>query len=228
MKIKSGKHILFFLLSLLSVQGEILGQQKDFQTWWEFSLDKGIGKGIDLSGEIEQRFRNNSLQYDRTQVTVAGEYGLNKYLDIAAGFRAFLASNNELQLNTKYRLHVDGTGKFSLSGFDMSLRARLQYGFEDIFDPAFAGGNNLGNRYRLKVAQHIFGTRLEWFALVESWHLLNDEPERLFYKIRYSAGIQYDLNFQSQLGLRYILEDEFNVVRPVQSHILVFGFSHKL
>jgi len=228
MRISTGKYSLLLLSLTFLVPVGLQGQQKDFQSWWEFSIDKGFDNGIDLSGEIEQRFKNNSLQYDRSLVTVAGEYDIKKYLEVAAGFRAFLDSDRELQLNAKYRVHMDVTGSHSLSRYDLSLRARFQYGFEDIFDPAYSGGNNFVNRYRLKVANHIFGTRFGWFATVESWHLLSDQPNRLFYKMRYSAGVEYALNFKSEFTVRYILEDELNVANPLQAHILVFGFSHSL
>lgn len=228
MTIKPGQYSLIFFFFSLLIPVELLGQQKDFQSWWEFSIDKGLGNGFDLSGEIEQRFKNNSLQYDRSLVTVAGEYDIKQYLEVAAGFRAFLDTDKELQLNAKYRVHMDVTGSHSLSRYDLSLRARFQYGFEDIFDPAYSGGNKFVNRYRLKVANHIFGTRFGWFGTAESWHLLSDQPNRLFYKMRYSAGVEYALNFKSEFSVRYILEDEINVANPLQAHILVFGFSHSL
>ncbi len=227
MTINQGRFLIVLLL-LPWVGGESLGQQKDFLTWWELSLDKGLGKGIDLSGELEQRFRNNSLQYDRTLVTLAGDYDFRDYLNVAAGMRAVLVSNRELQLRTKYRIHVDLTGSHSLGGVDLSLRARLQYGFEEIFNTGVSGNNKFVNRFRLKASYHIFGTRFGGFATLESYHLFSDQRGVLFYKMRYSAGAQFDLDFRSQFTLRYILEDEFNVRNPLQSHILLFGYAYKL
>ena len=228
MTIKGARYLLAFCVLAWFIQGELLGQQKDFQSWWEFNIDKGLRNGLDLSGEIEQRFRNNSLQYDRSLITLAGEFGINDYLNVGAGLRAILASNRELQLNTKYRIHAEATGGNIFSGFDLSFRIRFQYGFEDLFDPAFKGGNKFGNRYRVKVARHIFGTRLGWFGSVESWTLLNNQSNSLFYKIRYSAGGEFNLNFRSKLNFRYILEDEFHMTNPIQSHILLFGYSYRL
>jgi hypothetical protein len=46
--------------------------------------------------------------------------------------------------------------------------------------------------------------------------------------MRYSGGVEYALNFSSSLTLRYILEDEFNVKDPLQSHILLAGFAYTL
>jgi len=58
--------------------------------------------------------------------------------------------------------------------------------------------------------------------------LLSGNPPRKFNKMRYKVGTNYELNLKSELSLRYMLEDEFNVVEPLQAHILVLGYSMKL
>jgi hypothetical protein len=120
------------------------------------------------------------------------------------------------------------TGNHEVAGIDLSLRCRLQYGFDDLLDLGLVHLNNLVNRNRLKARYHIFGTRISLAASVESWHLLNDVPSRLTYKMRYTAEVEYALSFVSSLSLRYILEDEFHVKDPLQSHILVVGYQHQL
>ncbi len=206
----------------------LLGQQKDFQTWWEFSLDKGLNNGIDLSGEIEQRFRNNSLNYDRSLVTVSAEYDLMEYLNVAAGMRALLTNSREQMLNARYRLQADAMSRVSLLGVDISFRTRLQYGFDDLILNEDYSQNSLNNRNRLKVAYHIFGTRLDCFASVESWHQIGDRPNQHMKKVRYSAGTRFMVNFRSSLSVRYIMEDEIHVRNPMQSYILVFGYEYDL
>ena len=146
---------------------------------------------------------------------------------MAAGFRTLLVSDRELRF-PRYRMHVEATGRSSISAFNLSYRLRLQYGFDDLLYLCDVLMNNLGVRNRLKVAHHIFGTRVGWFAAFESWHHLYDPSNRLFYKMRYSAGARYTLNFRSDISLRYIMEAEFNVANPLQSHVLVFGYSHTL
>ncbi|MCK4750602.1 MAG: hypothetical protein KAT15_26270, partial [Bacteroidales bacterium] len=88
--------------------------------------------------------------------------------------------------------------------------------------------NGLSNRIRLKAAHHIFGTKFGVYATVESWGAFISNDGRFYKKIRYSAGTTYALNFRSEFSLRYILEDEFNQVNPLQSYILVFGFAYHL
>lgn len=228
MMTRSWKQILVCLIVWLPALHEVQGQQQDFQSWWELNLNKQMGDRFTFAGELEQRFRNNSLQYDRSLVTLTGDYLINAFLELSGGVRAVAVSDRERRLHPKYRVHVDVTGSHIFSGLDLSLRARMQYGFEDPLQMGFIRVNTLVSRNRLKVAYHIFGTRVGLFGSLESWHLLNDVPSSLTYKMRYSGGVQVDLSFVSRLTLRYILEDEFNVKNPLQSHILLIGYSHQL
>ena len=227
MTIKRFTYILsFFLLGCFGAQN-LLGQVKDFQSWWELELDKKITGRLDLNGELEQRFKNNSLQYSRTLLTLGASYDLADYFRLAGGARIIFLKDAEQRFITRYRFHLDGTGRYNLSGFDLSLRARLQYGFDEVLEFRYFRINTLVNRNRLKVAHHIFGTRFGWFFSVESWHGSNNESQWLTYALRYSLGARFTPGFRSRISLRYMLEDEFNVTNPMQLHIVVLGYAYR-
>lgn len=222
------KILLLLLFMVPSVAGELYGQQNDFQSWFEAEVAKGLKNGIDLSGEFEQRFRNNSTQFDRTLFTVAASYDPYDYLSTGGGVRLLFASDRETNISPGYRIHGDATGKYSLGEVDFSLRFRLQYGFEEFLYITRVQDNTFVNRNRLKGSYHIFGTRFEIFAYMETWGLFRNQNGRFFKRMRYTAGASYSLNLQSQLSLRYMIEDEFNQVNPVNNYILVLGYSYKL
>ena len=46
------------------------------------------------------------------------------------------------------------------------------------------------------------------------------------YSIRYVIGARFTPGFRSRMSLRYMLEDEFNVVNPMQLHIVVLGYAY--
>ena len=215
----------FLIFSLGAV--DLQGQVKDFQSWWELELNKEISSKLDLNGELEQRFKNNSLQYSRTLLTLGASYDFSDYFRLAGGARTIFVLDEEQQLHARYRLHLDGMGSYDLSGFDLSLRIRLQYGFDEVLALRYLSMNTLVNRNRLKVAQHIFGTRFGWFASAESWHGSNNESRWLTYAMRYTAGARFTPNFTSRLSLRYILENEFNMVNPRQLHVVVLGYTYR-
>lgn len=222
------KHILFSLFLLITSGSLLLGQRKDFRSWFELEVDKGFENGAALSFELEQRFDHNALHYDRMLATLAGEYDLTGYFELGGGVRALMASDYLSGLHPRYRIHADATGSHQLSEVDLSLRIRFQYGFEEMLYFNDFSENVFINRSRIKAAYHLFGTKVGVFASVEPWGLFGSANGRFFKRVRYAAGASYDLSFKSELSLRYILEDEFNQVDPLQSHILVFGYSYSL
>jgi len=227
--IRAARHIFFLSLVLaFSTLSTLHGQQKDFQTWFEAEVEKSLKNGLDLSGEFEQRLYDNSTRYDRTQLTLSASYDPLYYLSVGGGLRFLTAADKDGDLHPAYRIHADASGKYTEWGVDFSLRVRFQYGFEEFFYITSFSENAFVNRYRAKAAYHIFGTRFDVFASLEPWGLINNYDGRFFKKVRYSAGGTYNLNFQSQVGIRYIIEDEFNRLNPLQSHILVFSYTYKL
>jgi hypothetical protein len=226
--IRSGGAALLMLLFLLPAGDGLYGQRRDFQSWFEVEVEKDLKNGIDLSAEIEQRFESNSTRYDRSLLTLAAGYDLGDYLKASGGARMLMVADREMNLHPRYRVHADATGSLKLLDADLSLRVRFQYGFEEFIYFTDFIDNNLMNRVRLKGAYHIFGTRIGLFASAESWGMFQSRDGRFFKRMRYSAGGSYTVSFRSEFSLRYILEDEFNQVNPLQSHILVVGYACSL
>jgi hypothetical protein len=227
MTINQRAYFLFCISLFIIAAVDLQGQARDFQSWWELELNKEVSDKLDLSGEIEQRFKNNSMQYSRTLATLGASYNVLDYLSVAGGVRTIFTMDREQQMHARYRLHLDATGSYDLSGFNLSLRTRLQYGFKEFSEFRYFSLNTLVNRNRLKVAHHIYGTKFDWFALLESFHGSNNESPWLTYAVRYSAGARYALNFRSRFSLRYILEDERNVANPLQLHAVVMGYAYR-
>ena len=226
MTIKRTRYLTVYLLFILFIKSGLSGQVRDFQSWWELEFTGEINPKLELEGELEQRFKNNSLQYSRSLMTFGVSYKPSQFFRLGGGARMILLKDGEKRFFTRYRVHLDGTGRYELSGFDLSLRCRLQYGFDEFTAFRYFRINSLVNRNRLKVAKHIFGTRFGWFASVESWHGSGNESRWLTYAMRYTAGIRFTPSFKSRFNLRYMLEDEFNLVRPRQLHVLVLGYNY--
>ncbi len=225
---QSGVFQLIFFIFLLLSTTELFGQQKDFGSWWEFEMSGRLKNDLKLSGELEQRFKENSLQFDRTLLTLGGEYNVLDYLNLAAGIRTIFITDPESRLHTRFRLHTDATGFYDFDRTELSFRLRFQYGFEDIFFIGYFSENNFVSRQRIKVAHDFFGTRLGIFGSLENWIRFNDRYGRPLYKIRMVVGTQYDLGRQSRISLKYIFENEFNNVNPFQIHVLALGYSYRL
>jgi len=214
-----------FLLLFIGAAG-LQGQVRDFQSWWSLELDKKITGRLELNGELEQRFQNNSLQYDRSMMTLGASYDLLDYLTLDGGARLALVMDGEHQVQTRFRFHMDATGGYDISGFDLSLRLRIQYGFEDFSVLNFFSLNALVERNKLKVQRHIYGTRIDWFASFESFHGSTSQSNWRTYALRYSAGARFSLNFRSSFSFQYTLDNEMNVPAPQLLSILALGYSY--
>lgn len=218
--------ICFFTLILTT--GDLHGQQKDFGTWWEFELSGRMQNKLQISGEIEQRMKENSLQFDRTLLTLGANYDVLDYLNLEAGFRTLFITDPENRLNSRYRLHMDATGHHTFNRTQLSLRLRFQYGFEDILYFGSFSENSFASRQRLKLVQSFYGSRFGVFASLENWVRFNDLYGRPLNKMRLVLGTNYKLGRQSKIGLRYIFENEFNRANPRQVHVLALSYAYSL
>ena len=228
MKIRmTGRGLLTGLL-LVGAGTLLQGQRADFNSWYELNLEKRLGQRVDLEAEIEQRFNQNSTRYDRSLLTVSAGYQIMDILKVNGGGRVLMAADNEMHISPRYRFHADLRGRYKIDNLNLSLRSRMQYGFEEFAYFGVVRDNRLINRNRLKVSYHVFGTRIGLYTSAESWGFFHSVNDHFFKRIRYTAGVTYTTGFRSELGLRYILEDEFNQVDPLRSHILVLSYSHEL
>jgi len=218
----------FLLFALCLTAGTLFSQVRDFQSWYEVEIRKDVAGDLRFSLEAEQRFRSNSTRFDRFLVTLDADYELADYLSAGAGFRVLAAADAEGSIRPRYRTHADATGEISVLETDLSLRARLQYGFEDFQYFTEIGGNNLTGRLRLQAQKHIFGTRFTLDGSLEPWVRFDRERGSYLRSMRYAGSVSYALGFLSEIHLRYMFEDEMNRARPARYHILVLGFTRDL
>src|SRR6056297_1016345 len=130
-RVRPGVFIVFMLMLSL-VSPKAVGQDQDFRTWWEADISKDITNDLQASLDFSQRFKSNSLRYDRSLLTASLEYELFKNFEIDAGYRFYLLQDNRMQLTTKYRIHGDVSYAVDLEAFEIQFRERVQYGFNDL------------------------------------------------------------------------------------------------
>jgi len=227
MMIRRRKHqgIYLLLIPLLFISARLTGQITDFQTRWEAEIEKTFDGPVDLSLSLEQIFKENSLRYDRTMVSLVGKFDLPKGFDVNTGLRWMLVQNNELAYENRGRIHVDLNYDFDISRFNLDLRARLQYGFDDqVFNSPF-DENKLVNRYRVRLSYDIFGSRITPSAGVEPYIHLNDYEGSVLYRMRYFAGLEYEISPQHAVKGIYLFDDEINIADPVDAGMIWITYS---
>ena len=221
------KVVLFLFLGILSFP-TLLGQKNmDFQSRANFEVSMDLNKDLGVSLEFGQRFKDNSLRYDRSLLTAGIKYDLPKGFAIAAGARYLLVQNSSNILESRYRFHGDLSYGWNISDLKIKLRERAQYGFDDIISYENFG-NKLTSRSRVRLEYDVFGTPVSLYSSFEIYMVLNDPTSSPYSLNKVVAGMSYNLPKDLELKLYYLLEDEVNTAYPDQAHIVVVALGLKL
>ncbi|MDF1572735.1 MAG: DUF2490 domain-containing protein [Bacteroidales bacterium] len=226
-RMKPGVLIIFMLLLML-IAPKAEGQEQDFRTWWEVDISKDLTNDLQASLDFSQRFRANSLRYDRTLLTAGLEYELFKNFEIDAGYRFYILRDDWMNLATKYRIHGDLSYSVDIAAFEIQFRERVQYGFNDFSTIEDFADNKLTNRNKLSLEYDLFASP---FTLFGSYELFTDISNISALEIsdhRVELGVEYALTFKSKLGLSYMFDREVNKSNPLTAHVIVIGFGYDL
>lgn len=226
-RVKPGVFVVFMLL-LSVVSPKAVGQQQDFRTWWEADISKDITNDLQASLDFSQRFKSNSLQYDRSLLTASLEYELFKNFEIDAGYRFYVLQDNRMQLTTKYRIHGDVSYAVDLAAFEIQFRERVQYGFNDLASIERFTDNKLTNRNKLTLEYDLFASPMTFFGSYELFTDITNMSAVEFSDHRFELGVEVALSFTSQVEISYMLDRELNEFDPLMAHIVVIGFSYDL
>jgi len=230
MMIRRATHIslLTSVAWLCLISNFLSGQVTDFQTALEARLVKEFKSDIDLDLSLEQRFRENSLQYDRTMTTLEGSYKLGKGFSVGSGARWVVMKNTRLELVNRFRLHADLSYKVPVKPVSVSLRSMLQYGFDEQVlrkEPDLA---SLYDRNRIELGYHFFGTKISIQTGYELYTQLVNRERVVFCRSKTTAGVVYDFNRHSSLSFSWLYDREFNKADPQRAHMTGLSYTYKL
>ena len=219
--------VLPIIILLLSLQ-DVSGQYQDFRSWWSGKISYELSDELEGSLDLGQRFRSNSLVYDKSLITAGLEYEIIKDLKIEGGYRYVILKDERLNWATSYRVHGDVTYDIDIDPVTIQLRERLQYGFDELNTLGAYSSNKLVNRNRLKVEYDVFSSPLTLFGSGELFADLNEQSPYLPSAIRFEAGAEVMLSFSADLEFSYMIDHELNDSNPLTAHVFIVGFSYKL
>lgn len=219
---------LLFILVYLCFGCQVLsGQETDFQTAWEATLEKEFDPGIKLGLSLEQRFRENNLQFDRTQSTFEAGYRTGMGFGMAAGARWILIKEINLEYENRFRIHADLSYKIDLRSVNISIRSMFQYGFDEQTFREVPGIRKVYDRNRIELGYHFFGTKWTAQAGYELYSKLFNRENTLFCRSKTTAGIRYDISHHSSLTFSWLYDHEFNQTNPQSAHMPGLSYSYK-
>jgi hypothetical protein len=200
-------------------------------TWVEIELSKKIVKNLKFEFNPELRLLDD-FKMDSYILEGGLSYKLHKYLTIASYYRFeeqwdYKKKSGAYKGDYSYnRLAIDLKPGYDFYRFSLQGRIRYTKGLD-------ATDNASELRYRAKLDYNIKGIKLLPFVSIELFNNKSvTEAEKTLIsggfkdinKIRYTAGLSYELNKNNEVSLFYRLQD--NRVKNEWADILGLGFSH--
>lgn len=218
---------LFFVLALFFYPFKVKAQSTDFRARLSASIEHELLDNLNGSLEIETRFDKFLSTYDRSFIEGAVSYDVVKYLRIGVSGR-FMHDMNDVRVkSTAYRSSLFVRVKTSFDDFDIKIKSTLQYGFDELSQSAYSFSNKLINRNSIGVDYNWFGTKFKPFIEYEFFYHINNVNGGIINQSRIKSGTSFSFNKSSEISLYYMFENEFNVIKPTDSHIIGFSYNYK-
>lgn len=211
--------IFFTSLILLSVRG--FAQEKDFQSWNEFELEKKLSKKLTLSLSEEFRFVNNATQFDKWASSFGGNYGINKYVEIGLFYRYAYSRDLDGENENGHRVYGDIAFSYKIQRVSASYRMRYQYQVTTPYISREGISNEQYLRNRIKVKYNVPKIPLNPYVEIEYYYSLNNPYGQDIDRSRYTLGADYSITKHLSAGLYYRIQyrrESFN--NPQNSYVL--------
>ncbi|MBP7507879.1 MAG: DUF2490 domain-containing protein [Prolixibacteraceae bacterium] len=199
----------------------------DFRARLSVSAETEIINDLSASVDVETRFDKYLTTYDRSFVEATLSYDIIKPLRFGVSGRFMHDMNDVRKFSTAYRASAYLRYKTSIDDFDLKIKTAVQYGFDELSSSFASGMNKLISRNSIGIDYNWFGTRFTPFAEYEFFYHINNTNGGIINQSRIKGGISYKINKPSEISLFYMFENEFNVARPVDSHIIGFNYNFK-
>jgi len=207
---------------------QISAQDKDFQNWNEFTLEKKVSKKLSILLGEEFRFVNNATQFDKLNSSVGGDYSFNKYIGIGVFYRYTFSRDIEDGNSQKHRIYTDLKLSYKFHRITASYRGRYQNQTTTAFHDQEGISNEQYLRNRIKIKYNVPKIPATPYVEAEYYYCLNNPYGRFIDRSRYTFGADYSLSKDFSVGLYYrvqIRRESFN--KPLNSYILGTTFDYK-
>ena len=206
---------LLLLISPLCIKAQDTPQ--DFGVWSRLNANYKVNKKINITSRAAIRTQNNSLTLNQNYYQLAAKYKFNKHFNTSFAYR--LKNMNEKYGNIiKHRFHNDLNLKKKFDDISLYLRFRTQYQI------SYIENNEFYERIRLKTSYKI-NKKINTYISDEFYIDINTP---LYDKNRLTLGLEYKINKDLDIEIKYIRNTQLNVYNPDIMNVLGIGLSYDI
>lgn len=214
---------LFLSIVLISLATSSISQ---VESWFSGGVKTDIlNDNLTASAELNLRTAN-LVQVEQFFPEFSLKYNLSKFFKPSVDYRFVVGRNSIANYSGAHRVNVNLSFKQEIERLDFKFRLRYQSkvnsgGSSDVYQPDF------DNAIRLKpeISYNLDNSKLnpfigaEWFYNPENSALGNR-----YRKIRFAAGITWDLPNKQEIDFKYQLDYDINVPFPERIHIISISY----
>ena len=198
-------------------------QVNDAGLWVHVAIEKKISSYLDLQVSQEFRFYENFSELGTAFTEAQIQYKIFRSLDVAAEYR-FIQSK---RLNDSYifqhRLAFSITYEYDISRLSISLRGKYQTRYSQVnsSENGFLPNNTF--RTRLQFTYDVL-KKYSPFASGEIYYSTNNPEGNEIRKVRYNAGLNYEINKHHSFSISYLIDKEVNQNNPWTDYVIDTGY----
>lgn len=215
---------IFFSLSSLSF---VSAQENDAQLWTKVTVSKKIGQQSEIQIDACTRFGNNVSNLNTFYFQISDEFKINKWFRIGIAYRYAEKDNLEDHYDTRNRINLFAIlRKKFLKTVSVQYRTQFQSQMTNIYTSE--NGKNITNFFRNKLNLSFdLNKKYTPYISTELYYRFKFENNN-FSKVRYVAGIDYELSKKHQIGAYYLIQNDLNVSNPNTSFVTGLSYHFNL
>ena len=183
---------------------------------------------MDFSIAPELRLDDNSTDVSSLLGEVDLSVPLTKFLRTGLEYRYQMSFEIDDQISNTNRFGVYAELDERLGGFRFAYRAMFLQEYTDIYTSEQGKIAESLHRHKVSVKYRKKGWKVTPGVAAEGFYTINPVWNRNEYKWRFTAGTQFRLTKDINLGLSYKFQKEFNQNNPLTAHILDVGLEYEL
>jgi hypothetical protein len=226
--ISSGCRYAIILLLFICVPLFIGAQETVFRSWWSAELKAELLDRVDVSVIPEVRFFDNSSRFEAFLTEFDVSVPVTKYLKFGGLYRyqADVERRTEPAYIHRFGLYLGADTR--IDRLRIAYRAIYQHKYENMKISEYGKIPEIVQRHKLSLKYNEKGWDITPVLAGELFYTVYPAWLKDRYKIRLTAGLQYELSKDIELSVSYKFQQEFNEANPTRAHILAVGFEYSL
>jgi len=209
----------------------------DAEVWENIYLEKNITPKLVARINEEGRVTDNMAHPSFIYADVGFNYKLNKHVHLALAYVLTQKQQKNETWSTRHQAYFSVTLKKKFKNFVFDDRSMFQWQVQDVYSSPTGryAEYYLRNKFSIKYEKFF---KIQPYLAEEVYYYINQPYVYWLYdfnRVRYFAGVYYNISLINQWELYYLFENNFNqistsqtkvAINPQNNFILGLGYSH--